>query len=220
MRIAIALVLSPAVAHAEPCADARAASIECSAIDKPGSMSISSGWRSEPFDAAAHTFDVTRRGYVNTIGSFDGKNLAPIRANGFYIDVRLHPASWWYVGVDLAAAWADAPPMQFTTRGGEMIDWTGAAVATMAGLAGVRVPIGRLSLRGELVAGLHGGMLHSADVAGEADAALVAPRIAIDAWFQRWWVIEAFAGVNLLDRSEQSFGLALGFHSQAFDGHY
>jgi hypothetical protein len=221
MRIAMLVVLAgSSIAHADECADANAGSDDCNALRKHGRMSLSIGWRSEAFDAGAHSFDITQRGYVNTIGSFDGKGLAPIRANGFFIDVRLHATPYFYVGVDCAAAFAGAPEMQFATRAGEMIAWNSTAMMTMASVVGARVPIGRLSLRGELVSGLHVADLIADNVTGEAAAPLVAPRVAVDVWLHHWWAVEAFASTNLLDRSEQSFGIALGFHSQAFDGRY
>ncbi len=221
MRTAALLVLAwSSIAHADECAGEAASSLDCSAIDKPGAMSLAIGWRSEAFDPSGRTFDVKHVGYVNTIGTFDGNHLAALRGNGFYLDVRLHATPHWYAGVDLAAAFAGTPEMQFATRGGEMIAWDSVAVMSMGGVVGARLPLGRVSLRGELVAGIHGAVLRAADLDGEADAPLVAPRIAVDVWLHRWWVLEAFAGTNLLDRSEPTYGVALAFHSQAFDGRY
>ncbi|HUJ57259.1 MAG TPA: hypothetical protein VLX92_02150, partial [Kofleriaceae bacterium] len=171
---------------------------------------------------AGHSFDVTRAGALNTIGHFTG-GLAPIHANGFYIDVRVHPAPHWYVGIDLGAAFGGSVNPAFAARGGDTITWDSSSVMTMAAVAGARLPLGPLSLRAEVVAGIHGAELGSMTdtpqgLAASTVAPLVAPRVAADLWIHRWWVIEAYAGVNALDRSERMFGLGLGFHSQAFDG--
>jgi hypothetical protein len=92
----------------------------------------------------------------------------------------------------------------------------------MAGGVGARVPIGRVSLRGELIAGVHGASLGgmSSVQADSAPLPLVEPRIAADVWLSPWWVLEAFAGTNVIDRSEHVVGLGLGLHFQAFDGRY
>ncbi|MGE5185807.1 MAG: hypothetical protein ACM31C_27290 [Acidobacteriota bacterium] len=221
MRIALLAVLAwSSIARADECAGEASSSLDCNALDKGGAMSLAIGWRSEAFDPAGKTFDVKRVGYVNTIGTFDGNAVTPLRGNGFYLDVRVHATPHWYAGVDLAATFAGAPAMQFATRGGDMIAWDSVALMSMAGVVGARVPLGRVSLRGELVGGIHGAILRAADRDGEADAPLVAPRVAVDVWLHRWWVLEAFAGTNLLDRAEPTYGVALAFHSQAFDGRY
>ena len=227
MRIAIVsiLIAFAAPARADECAGEAASSLDCSAIDKPGAMSISTGYRSDGFDPNGHTFDVKHAGYVNTIGSFDGRALEPIRGDGFFIDVRVHPRPHWYAGVDLAVVVAGAPTARFVAAGGMPVMWDSSAMMTMAGVVGARVPLGRVSLRAELVAGLHDMTLVAMTntpqaLSGDATEAVVQPRAAVDVWLHHWWVVEAYAGVNALDSSERTFGVGLGFHSQAFDGRY
>ena len=104
-----------------------------------------------------------------------------------------------------------------------MMTWDRTSILTMAGVAGARISLGRVSLRGELVAGIHGATVSgesSSSLRADTIAAVLEPRVAVDVWIHRWWVIEGFAGANALDRSEQMFGLGLGFASQAFDGRY
>jgi hypothetical protein len=214
MRIAIVLVALSAPARADECSGEAASTVDCNALDKRGAMSLAMGWRADSFDPNGHTFDVKHVGYANTIGSFDGKNLGPIRGNGFFLDVRVHATPHWYAGVDLGAAWGDPPTASFSTRGGEMLGWDSAMVFAMAGVVGARLPLGRVSLRGELVAGLHGAALvaKADSLSAETAAPMVQPRLAADVWLDHFWVVEAFAG-------PQVFGLGLAFHSQAFDGH-
>ncbi len=225
MRIAIVLLALTAPARADECAGAAASSLDCNALERGGRMSIAMGWLSDSFDPAGHDFEVKHAGYANTIGQFDGKSLEPIHGNGFFLDVRLHLTPIWYAGVDLRAAWGDAPAATFATRGGTMIAWDSAAILTMAGVAGARIPLGRVSVRGELVAGVHGAVLGSMidtrqGLTAESDLPLVEPRVAVDVWLHHWWALEAFAGANALDPAEHVFGVGLGFHSQAFDGRY
>jgi hypothetical protein len=229
MRIAVATILlassAPAFADGD-CTGADAATEQCSALwptrhgKKPFSLAM--GWAADSFDPAGHTFSTYRKGYADSTGQFEGNGLSPIHGNGLYIDVRLHATPHFYAGVDLRAAWGDAPRATFALRGGQTMQWDSATLMAMAGVAGTRVPIGRISLRGELVAGIHGTSLGTMDgnVGAYSVVPLVEPRLGVDVWLSPWWALEGFAGTNLLDRSEHVFGLGLAMHGQAFDGAY
>lgn len=221
------LLAGAGVAHADDdCRGANADTESCSALwptrDGRTPASVSTGWVSDDFDPAGHSFEEKRLGYANQIGHFEGDRLAPIHGNGFFVDARMHVTPWIYAGVDLRAAWGDPPASTFAFAGGQQMTWDSAWLATMAGVVGARVPLGRVSLRGELVAGIHGATLSSTamDTSADTVAPLVEPRVALDLWMSPWWVLEANAGANLLDRSEHVFGLGLSFHGQAFDGRY
>jgi hypothetical protein len=229
MRTAILLLLAATgVAHADDgdCTGTDADTESCSALwpthDGRTPASVTTGWTSDSFDPAGHSFAEKRLGYANQIGQFQGDRLGPMHGNGFYVDARMHVTPWFYAGVDLRAAYGDAPAATFAFAGGQMASWDGAWLMTMAGVAGARLPLGRISLRGELVAGIHGATLtsHAMDTSADTVAPLVEPRVAVDLWMSPWWVLEATAGANALDRSEHVFGLGLSFHGQAFDGRY
>ena len=218
MRIAVALTVL-ALSHpalADDCDD------DCSAVGKRMWPSLAVGWVSEAFDPSGHTFTETHPGYANQIGRFEGNGLAPVRGDGVFLDVRFHVTAHWYAGVDLRVAWADPPGVTFVSRGGTAMAWDSAMLFTMAGVVGARLPLGRVSLRGELVGGIHGATLQAMTsapntIVAEADAALVEPRLAADVWLSRNCVVEAFAGSNLLAPSEHVFGIGAGFHWQASD---
>ena len=227
MRIAILLLLAPSIAYADDdCRGADADTESCSALwpNREGRMPavVTSGWITDAFDPVGHSFDEKRVGYANVTGQFSGDHLAPIRGNGFFVDVRLHVTPTFYAGVDLRAAWGDAPASTFAFAGGETMTWDSAWLASMAGVAGTRIPLGRVSLRGEVVAGVHGATLGSKDAGMSASAAapLLEPRVAADVWLSPWWAFEASAGANVLDRSEHVFSVGLALHLQAFDGSF
>ena len=217
-------------AAADDCTGDDASSADCDAMVQwygkhhaPVSVSLSSGFVSDVYDPTGHTFEVKEAGTAApTLGRFAGTGMPAIRGDGFFLDVRLHATPIWYAALDLRASWADLSTARFAPRGDAMA-WDGAMLMTMAGVVGARLPLGRLSLRGELVAGLHGASLSDSSNGTTADggvSGLVEPRLALDVWLHHWWVVEAFAGVNALDRSERVLGIGLGFHSQAFDGAY
>lgn len=228
MRIAIALLLvAPRLARADDDCHGRDADSEsCSALwpthDGRAPAAVTSGWISDAFNPAGHSFDENRTGYANLTGRFSGDRLEPMRGNGFYLDVRVHLTPMLYAGVDLRAASADAPAATFAFAGGQPMTWDSAWLMTMAGVAGARIPLGRLSLRAEIVAGLHGAELSSQamDTSASTVAPLVEPRLAADLWLSPWWALEAMAGANALDRSEHVFGVGLALHLQAFDGRF
>ncbi|HEY3802407.1 MAG TPA: hypothetical protein VGL61_07355 [Kofleriaceae bacterium] len=232
MRIIVAtlLIAAPTAARADDgdCTGADSNTEQCSALwpnrDGRAPASLSVGWASDAFDPAGKTFSEHATGYANQLGQFQATGLGPMRGNGFFVDARFHPTTYLYAGVDLSAAWGDPPAAQFMLRSTEVVAWDSATLFTMAATAGARLPLGRFSLRGELVAGLHGASLSAmsgtSSLQADALAALVEPRIAIDAWLSPWWVVEAYAGINALDTSERVFGVGLGVHLQAFDGAY
>lgn len=235
MRTAILLalvapsVVAPSVARADDDGDCRGADANtesCSALwpthDGRSPAVVTSGYVVDDFDPAGHTFETQRIGYANITGQFSGDQLAPMRGNGFYIDVRLHVNPTFYAGVDLRAAWGDAPTAPFAYAGSTAMTWDSSWLMTMAGVAGARIPLGRISLRAEVVAGLHGATVssHAMDVGASTVAPLVEPRIAADLWLSPWWAFEAMAGANALDRSEHVFGVGLALHLQAFDGRF
>jgi hypothetical protein len=220
ITLALAVLALSSIARADECDDSTR---ECSAIGSRMWASLETGWASDAFDPFGHTFKETHAGYVNQIGQFEGNGLAPIRGNGFYLDVRLHATPHWYAGVNLQTEWADPPAATFVTRGGEMTSsWDSALLFTMAGVVGARIPMGLVAVRAELVGGLHGATLEAmtsspSPIRADALAALLEPRVAVDASLSDRWVVEAFAGANLLDRSERVFGLGLGVQWAASD---
>jgi len=186
---------------------------------KPASFAM--GWASEAFDASGTTFDVKQRGTLAPIvGHVSGGNYGLLRANGFYVDVRVHPTRDLYVGVTGRAAFADtiSPRVAFA---GMAPTFDSGAIFVMAALAGARLPLGPIALRGELVAGIHGAELTSSMLDADGGVApLLEPRAAVDVRLGRFTTLEMYGGENLFARDEKVFGIGLGLHLQAFDGRY
>jgi hypothetical protein len=96
------------------------------------------------------------------------------------------------------------------------------------GLAGARLPLGRFSLRGEMVLGGYvvslrqeGSTVVSHDTNWASAATwTVEPRVAVDFWATPWFTLGGFYGRNLVDRGTQTFGLSLMGHVRSFDGSF
>ncbi len=186
---------------------------------KPASFAI--GWASEAFDPSGTNFEVKQNGTLApVVGHVSGSNYGLLRGNGFYVDVRVHPTRDLYVGVSCRAAFLDTLPARVAFAG-MAPSFDSGALIVMAGLAGARIPLGPLALRGELVAGIHGAELSSSMLSADGGVApLLEPRVAIDVRLGKFTTLEAYGGENILARDERVFGIGLGVHLQAFDGRY
>jgi hypothetical protein len=135
---------------------------------------------------------------------------APIR--GYGIDFRLagYFARHGYLAFDwalaLGRARSDAGVNFFQARVGPTV--------------GVRVPLGRLSLRVEGLTALQVLLVSTGDRGKSSGGAMLAiePRVAVDWWFTPDSTLTAWAGANVLRNGDYSFGLSIGGHLRAFDG--
>lgn len=153
------------------------------------------------------------------------RTLAGLGADGgftFFVVGQL------YTGLDGGLAFDSTKTATFTTGRHTLSDAGGVDVVLFHGgvPVGYRVPLGRASLRGEV---LLGGVLASVsqryavddrrDTASAVAARwLVEPRIAGDIWFTQHVTVGAYAGTNLVDSRGHAFGLTLAWHHRAFDG--
>ena len=84
---------------------------------------------------------------------------------------------------------------------------------------GVRVPLGRVSLRVEGLTALQLLLLSREGKDGGGGAMIaIEPRVALDFWLAPDTTLTTWAGTNLLRSGDSSFGLALAAHVRAFDG--
>jgi len=133
-----------------------------------------------------------------------------------------------YTGVDGGLALGSTRTATFTTGKHTLSDSSGVDVLFLHGgvPVGYRIPLGRASLRGEV---LFGGVLAAVsqryEAEGRRDTAsatagrwLVEPRVAGDIWFTQHVTFGAYAGVNLLDSRGHALGLTFAWHHRAFDG--
>src|SRR5262249_19195296 len=134
--VVLAAIASASAAHADDdCRGSDAASERCSALwpmrDGTAPASVASGWTSQSFDPAGHTFTIKHVGYANEVGRFERDTLSPLRGHGFFVDPRFHAGPHVYFGVDLAAAWGDAPTATFALIDGETMAWDTAMLFAM-----------------------------------------------------------------------------------------
>lgn len=133
-----------------------------------------------------------------------------------------------YTGLEGGMAFGSTSSATFSTGNHRLSDARGVDVFLFHGglPVGYRIPLGRASLRGEV---LFGGTLVSVtqsnvfegrreDTPSLAGRWLVEPRIAGDIWFTQHVTFGAYAGVNVLDSRGHAFGLSLAWHHRAFDG--
>lgn len=246
-RAAIGLALAGLVLVAPAAARAHKHCVETSdVVGERNCSRYGAGWaaeRSVPIVLGLGAF----HGQVSPIGrSFAGKigkssptlydyqgdetGLSTVKTYGF--DLRTHGflTRSLYLGFDWAMAFAHASPQAHVADG-----W---ALAPRNGLnffqlrvgpsLGLRIPAGRLSLRGEIGFGLQilsmtqnaRPLQSTATSAGAATyvGGYVEPRVAVDAWTSPWSTVSVWGGVNVLHPADRSFGLAFALHGRAFDG--
>jgi hypothetical protein len=134
-----------------------------------------------------------------------------------------------YVGAELGILLGGARTATFTVDdytlrdGGKGID----VFLVHAGApVGYRIPLGRASLRGEVLAGgilavvshKMSGPNAPSEEASVGGRWLLEPRIAGDIWFTQHIAFGAYGGVNVLDSNALALGISLAFHNRAFDG--
>jgi hypothetical protein len=135
-----------------------------------------------------------------------------------------------YLGVEGGILFGSTRTASFTTRDGRhALSDSGGVDVTLAHAGipiGYRIPLGRASIRGEV---LTGGVIATVsqdvkavgrgpDATAAATRGMIEPRIAADIWFTQHMSFGAYAGVNMLDTQSRAFGLSLTFHHRAFDG--
>jgi hypothetical protein len=133
-----------------------------------------------------------------------------------------------YVGLETGFLLGAASTASFSTATHGLRDDRGIDVMIVHAGApiGYRIPLGRASLRGEVLAGgIVAGITQKVAAEGAPATAtawaargLVEPRVAADVWFTQHISFGAYAGVNLVDANAPAFGVSLTWHARAFDG--
>lgn len=225
----------------------RAAAADCAGADKscPTTVSqamaqssgrfpliLSLGVRSLSYAPSSHDrFDgniqASPMGY-----SFSGDALgdAPLRAYGVELGADYALTPLVYAG--LATAWGEG------TWSAQPFESGGVAVSPRATVnshmwlsgvrAGVRLPLGPVSLRAEVLGGAEWIDLQQfAGMAGSqmtADAStvswLVEPRVSADLWVTPYLVVSAFGAMPGANTQAANGGLMLAWHWRSFDGRY
>lgn len=168
------------------------------------------------------------KGYVGY--EYGGEQLGVSTLSGLGGDggVTVYLVDQLYLGIEGGLLFGATNTATFKTGNHLLSDAGGADVLLFHGgvPVGYRIPLGRASIRGEV---LFGGVLASVSQTDHfedktsrkgADAGrwLIEPRIAGDIWFTQHMSFGAYAGVNLLDARGTAFGLSMTWHNRAFDG--
>ncbi len=182
----------------------------------------------QTFDPRGVDFDFQREKADPNAFSVPGRELGPnvlstaglaLRGEGFFW-------RWLYVGAEIGFGLGHNEIGSFTATVGDAsktFTTSESAINTvmMQGgvLLGVRVPLGRLSLRLE---GFAGGSILTVDssggYSGTAGRGLLMPRAAADFWVSPNVTFSAYGGFDALDTRNQTLGLAVAFHVRSFDG--
>jgi hypothetical protein len=189
------------------------------------------GW-SSIINPAGSQFGGTLHDRVGTtIGRFDAADVVrgPLRAYG--IDFRMggYFAKYGYVGLDWAFGIGRAEGDGHDLAGNRLTPAAGVNFfqARVGPAFGVRVPLGRISLRLEGLTALQILLLATkrsgpdgVTVKGGNGGVMLAiePRVAVDWWFTPDSTLTAWAGTNVLRTGDYSMGLTAAFHLRAFDG--
>jgi hypothetical protein len=163
--------------------------------------------------------------------SYDGGDLGVdrLRTWGFEGGFTVFIVGQLYLGAEGGFAFGSVHTRSFTAGYVSLSDDSGFDLSVLHGglPVGYRIPLGRASIRGEM---LFGGVVMSVshrmsavDIdAHEANASaarwLIEPRIAGDVWFTQHLSAGLYAGTNLLDFGARSLGISLTMHLRAFDG--
>ncbi len=148
---------------------------------------------------------------------------------GFNLRMEAFVWSWIYIGAEFGLGLGHNQIADFNAMVAKVPqNFTGSEAAVNTVLfhggvfAGLRIPLGRVSLRLEgLAAGNVTSLnVHSTagDYIGSAASGALMPRAAIDFWASPNVTFSVYGGVNALDTGERTLGLMLEYHVRSFDG--
>ncbi len=178
------------------------------------------------------------RGFRHTVTDRAGSNevqidsarfiRGPIQSYGLDFRVGGMFARHGYFGFDMGVAAGHASGAPVRESGFQLAPAAGLNFIHMrfGPVLGVRVPLGKVSLRVEALTGLQVFALmtdaRAPDGRTSAGVALfggvVEPRLAADFWLSPDTTLSTWAGYNVLRPGDTTFGLSLAAHFRAFDG--
>ena len=205
------------------------------AIEDTLPITFGVGARYVAFSPVGHIFSGTLDKKL-TLARFqyDGSALgeSPIRSGGIGFRITGFVLPGLYAGLDYGIELGRNERAAFSA-GGASFRSTQKVVDTSTfgggAIVGLRLPLGRLSLRGELFLGGYAINLYQAVVRGafENDSVAVGagtwavePRAAVDLWATPWLTVSGTYGRNLVDHGSQAASLLLTWHGRSFDGSY
>jgi hypothetical protein len=184
------------------------------------------------FDPNGVTFQ-QEKGKGVTLGNdpslphFDGGSLGVGGLEAFGFDLRIggYFLGPLYTGIDFGVGFGHNRLGVVSSNGTTFIPSNSTFntnESTIGGLLGVRLPLGRLSLRLEELGALRTAEIWEETPAGElrmgAFRGVLETRALVDVWATPNLTLSVYGGTNALDTQEQSMGLAIEYHGRSFDG--
>ncbi|HEY8091131.1 MAG TPA: hypothetical protein VIF09_24880 [Polyangiaceae bacterium] len=155
---------------------------------------------------------------------------APIRTYGIEMGLFWYPTPFTYLGPALGLGEGKYAGGPFTADALtiEPRDSLNATTTTFGGVAGLRLPLGSVSLRGELFAGgdwlsidqYASNATNRLTATSSATVLLIEPRAALDLWATPFLTVSLFGAMPAFDPRATDAGLVLSGHLRAFDGRY
>ncbi len=158
---------------------------------------------------------------------FDGGTYASgARAWGFSLRAAGFVSPFAYFGFEQSFTFGHAEGAPF--RAGDYAVGNASGLNTVAATfgvpAGVRVPLGKLALRGEVFGGLTILSLSQEANGARASASWVGGAVEtrgyLDLWLANDTTLSVMVGQDLLGHHDRRLGLVLGYHGRAYDGRY
>lgn len=172
-----------------------------------------------------------RDGKVTNV-AYDSSALgtAPLGGGGFGLRITGFVLPFIYAGIEYGITLGHNERAGFSA-GGATFEPTGKLVDTFGfgggGLVGLRLPLGPISVRGEVLFGGYTlslmqsvvkGTLESNSVPMGASTWAIEPRVAVDLWATPWMTVSGSYGRNVVDHGSQTAALTLTWHVRSFDG--
>jgi hypothetical protein len=162
---------------------------------------------------------------------FSGDALGgAVRAYGFEMGLYWYPTPFTYLGPSLGLGWGKHNGGSFVSDALtiEPRDSINVSVTTFGGVAGLRLPLGPVSVRAEMLAGgdwisidqYASNAANRLTSTASAVAPLLEPRAAIDLWVTPFATVSLFGAMPSFDPRATDVGLVLSGHLRAFDGKY
>jgi hypothetical protein len=179
------------------------------------------------FDPNGTSFDASKGKNDPAHFTYPGQSLGvkSIDTFGFGLKITGYFLGPLYTGVTFGLTFG-RNDYDTVTANGTPLSRSDSAVNTTGfyggALLGVRLPLGRISLRFETLFG--GTSLtidqHSSvgDYSSTAGHWMIEPRATVDVWIRPNVSLGAYGGINALDAGDRVLGLSLEYHVRSFDG--
>lgn len=177
------------------------------------------------FGLAGRTFTAKSGKDGPTLYEFDGARAADVaRTTGFSLRMLAAVGGSVYLGLEQTFGFGHLDGRSFRVDGYDVTPASGLSIvgATFGLPLGVRVPLGKVSLRGEVLGGFTIlGLTQEANGA-RASATWVGGALEGRGWLDVWLAtdttLSVLVGRDLLGRGDTRLGLSLAFHTRAYDG--